>query len=360
MFGKLNTVRQWGRMMRRRMTIARLERARWPQVIQFETTNRCNLRCTMCPTTYNPTTHITAKESVVSAVLAASLHIKALRPYLNGEPLMYPQVFDLMERARALNPKIDLAFNTNGMLLNEEARRRICRLPMNHVVVSMDGATAATYNAIRVGGDFDKLLENLSALTAERGAYAAGKLPGLSLQMTVHRGNVDEMPALVRLAHRLDFQGVMFNNLEPYCAAQAGAICYGAEPDAEYVKIFEETASEARRLGLFCTAALLRADGVPRYCPALQVMYITANGDVFPCGQLMSDTAFWYLGEERRHRGPLCMGSLPRQSVEEVWNSEKYRAFRRSIRAGNFHDECYQCLMAQSIVCNTQPYRLDV
>ncbi len=352
-------VREKLRQMRRARRIAQLEKPRWPQAIQIETTNVCNLRCVMCPTTYNPTAGIEAKESIISAVMAAMPHVAALRPYLNGEPLMYAPIFDLMRRARALNPSIDLAFNTNGMLMDKDARKQILSLPMNHVVVSMDGACAETYNAIRVGADFDVVVDNISRLSAERGPYAAGKLPMLSLQMTVHKDNVEEMPELVRLAARLGLQGVMFNNIEPYCGALADKICYGPNPREEYVKLFDETAREARRLGLFCTAALLRADGVARYCPSLSVMYITADGSCYPCASLMSGDKFWYLGEERRHHGPLCMGTLPQQSIYEVWNSPQYRAFRRQLREHRLHAECEQCLMAQSVVCNTQPYPLN-
>ena len=62
----------------------------------------------------------------------------------------------------SLVPGCDVHLLTNGMLLDGEAARRLIDLGVTSVAFSLDGATAATNDAIRAGGRFEKILAHRS------------------------------------------------------------------------------------------------------------------------------------------------------------------------------------------------------
>jgi len=67
----------------------------------------------------------------------------------------------------------------------------------------------------------------------------------------------------------------------------------------------------------------------PHFCSlAASYVKIEPDGRVFPCC-----------------RGPreLEMGNVNEQSLEEIWNNDKYRAFRRRMHARDYPDVCRTC-----------------
>jgi radical SAM protein with 4Fe4S-binding SPASM domain len=104
---------------------------------------------------------------------------------------------------------------TNGILLNERAIEAMIDARLSRLVVSIDGATAPTYESIRVGARFEELLSNLSLLQTmkrERGT----SLPVLRLNFVMMRRNVEELPALVELAPRLGASQVTAQHMAIY------------------------------------------------------------------------------------------------------------------------------------------------
>jgi len=76
------------------------------------------------------------------------------------------------------------------------------------------------------------------------------------------------------------------------------------------------------------TADFLRRQH-PKFCAmAAYYMKILPNGDVFPCC-----------------RGPdeLRMGNTNEQSIEQIWNGDAYRAFRRRMHTGDYPQVCSTC-----------------
>ena len=65
---------------------------------------------------------------------------------------------------------------------------------------SIDGATTATYERIRVRARYEKVLRNVDLLLDSR-ARMGSETPHLHPVMVIMRQNLDELPELVRLAH---------------------------------------------------------------------------------------------------------------------------------------------------------------
>jgi radical SAM protein with 4Fe4S-binding SPASM domain len=328
----------------------------WPKILQFEPTGICNLRCTMCPTTYWPTNK-TMDPELIEAVLQAVPHCTHVIPYFGGEPFVYGKMVSLIQRIRLLNPNCYLGFNTNATLIDDEKAAAIVENNVTEVVFSVDGATAPTYNAIRVRGNFDDTIENIRRVVRARGER---QFPQLGILLTATRRNFREIPDLVRLARDLKLNRVMINGTEPYDEATAREVLYSHNPDPEVVAIFEEAEQLAREFGLEMQRPELKPLPQPTYCPSLSTMVIRADGEVYACAYLSNTDPFFWLGEPRRHMGPLSFGNIRNTSIQEIWNSPRYLAFRDSLRTGKFHPECKQCLLAHGVTCNAQIFPLKV
>jgi len=93
-------------------------------------------------------------------------------------------------------------------LLDEKTISRILGSKLKEINISIDAATADTYQKIR-GGDFFKLIANVEALVQARRAARRNDFRIL-LNMTLMRANIEELPGFVRLAKHVGADGIAF------------------------------------------------------------------------------------------------------------------------------------------------------
>jgi MoaA/NifB/PqqE/SkfB family radical SAM enzyme len=160
-------------------------------------TERCNSRCVTCDYWRTGRDHLTlAKlEAMLPGLQRLGTRIALLS---GGEPLLNPEWRAIASALR--DAGIERWLLTSGLSLAKHAPA-IQEL-FDAVTVSLDGACAATYQAIRGLDAFDVVCEGIVALVR------AGLAPGL--RVTVQRTNFREMPHLVRLARRLGARQISF------------------------------------------------------------------------------------------------------------------------------------------------------
>jgi len=83
-----------------------------------------------------------------------------------GEPMMHPRFFDMVAYAAAKGVKVGT--NSNMTLLNARRAEQCVTSGLAELHVSIDGATAATYEGIRVRAHFDRVLRNVEMLLEAR------------------------------------------------------------------------------------------------------------------------------------------------------------------------------------------------
>jgi MoaA/NifB/PqqE/SkfB family radical SAM enzyme len=76
-----------------------------------------------------------------------------------GEPLLHKRIIDMIEYAKARDVLVETS--TNAMLLTEEIARKILDSGLDRIYLSMDGLTKDTYEKVRVGGNFERVLGNI-------------------------------------------------------------------------------------------------------------------------------------------------------------------------------------------------------
>src|SRR5206468_10021110 len=108
-----------------------------------------------------------------------------------GEPMMHPRFFDMV--AHAVARAIKVGTNTNLTLLNARRAELCVTSGLAELHASIDGATAATYERIRVRAHFDQIVHNLEGLVEARRRLASGT-PRIRMVVVAMRQNLHEFP----------------------------------------------------------------------------------------------------------------------------------------------------------------------
>lgn len=188
---------------------------RMPRDLTIETTSRCQLRCVMCPHAVGAVHRPGHFPDGLLPQMGDALDV-AERVQLHGigEPLLSPAFWAMLDRLPA---GIMATVNTNLAVRNDDLVLRLARSRLRKISVSMDAATPEIYRDIR-GFDFDVVTANIRLLAANR-----PRKTSLSMNMTLMRHNIAEVPAFVRLARSLGVKIVQFwhmNRLPDHVAAE--------------------------------------------------------------------------------------------------------------------------------------------
>lgn len=134
--------------------------SRFPSQIVIDVTEFCNLACIHCPQSelasskgskrkhldYN--TH----KKLINEVAEEGLgYCRYLRYTAQGEPLLHPQFFEIIEYAK-FNSDVPVNITTNGILLTESKAEKLIASGVDVIDVSIDAFTSETYSRIRRKG----------------------------------------------------------------------------------------------------------------------------------------------------------------------------------------------------------------
>jgi radical SAM protein with 4Fe4S-binding SPASM domain len=267
-----------------------------------------------------------------------------------GEPLLAPDLLAMIEHAKARGTRV--GFNSNATLLTRAVARRLVELGLDWLHVSLDGATAETYEGIRDGSSFERVTGNLAGLLAER-EEAGAATPRILLVFVAMRRNLGELPELVRLAARLHVDGVFVQNLShsfsdtdpagDYAEIRAFAAdeALWAGPGSEAERVFSGAEVLAAELGVELRLPRLeggrpRAAGEPGCSWPWTSAYVDHRARVQPCCMVM--------GAERA-----TLGEIGHDGLVTAWRGERYAEFRRRLRTDDPPDVCRGCSLYRGV-----------
>ncbi len=298
---------------------------------------RCNSRCRTCDYWRTGRTDMSLER--VTRLLPDLARLRTRLVLISGgEPLIHPQWAEIAQLLRDSGLRLWLL--TSGLSLAKHARR-VCEL-FDSITVSLDGADAATYAAIRGLDAFDNVCAGIRACAAE------GRPVGL--RVTVQRSNYRQMPLLVSLAHQLQASRISFLAVDvanPHAfgrtddftrdltldAADLGVlegILRELERDcaADFESGFiEESPRKLQRIQQYFAAVCGTGEYPPVRCNAPEFSaVIGVRGEVQPC--------FFISGSAHER----ITDDFP-----SVLNSDSMQALRDDIRHGK-RQECARCV----------------
>ena len=317
------------------------DRAQWlealPARMDFENVSRCNFRCPICPVSQwdrgrrAEDMRFEDFRTIIDG-LGTLVEIKLQGI---GEPVLGGDVyFDMIRYARSQHIWVRTTTNASLLHLNDAAARLIDS-GINEVQVSVDGASAATFEAIRVGSRFPVVCRN-SALLNEH-CNRRGLLR-TRMWTVLQQRNVDELLDLVRLGAQLGFRRITFS-LDMHGWGQE-ALGKANGPRVVAAGRVHAAALEALALGrelgtevtFWQTTTKYDHGAAATLCPwPFERAYISSDLRVVPCCMIGNPEV-------------IDLGSA--LDFAGTWNSPAYRGFRQAHLEGATPPACAMCYQA--------------
>ncbi|WP_028921319.1 pyrroloquinoline quinone biosynthesis protein PqqE [Pseudonocardia acaciae] len=284
-----------------------------PLGLLAELTHRCPLKCAYCS---NPLELVTRSAELDTEawrdVIGQASDLGVLQVHLSGgEPLLRPDLAEIVRHTRARGCYVNLV--TSGVGLDERRAGELAQAGVDHVQLSMQDAEPGP-------------ADEMAGIRAHRRKLAAAAVVdslGLALTVNVvlHRGNLDRLGAIVELAAEMGADRVELAHTQYYGWGLRNRAALMPTPaqlaDAEAV-----VAAARERFGDRPVISYVTADyhePYPKPCMhgwASRQLTITPDGAALPCPAASVIT------------------NLPRQDVTRVplrriwYESETFTAFR--------------------------------
>ncbi len=269
----------------------------FPLFIDIEVTSTCNLKCPFCATTFRKSDisrgFIDPSEVYKIIDEGAANGLYGVKFNIRGEPLLHPSIVDFVRYAKDKG-LIDVYFNTNAMLLDEDTQAGLIEAGLDRISVSFEGYTKALYEKNRPGASYEKVLSNVR-----------------SIQAMKKKNNA--------LNPRVRVQTVML----PELAGDFEAYKDFWKDIADEVGYLDFKDMKEKHKGVISSWA----------CPQIwQRMAVWWDGTILPCNH--------------DDDGLLRLGNVKSTSIKEAWHSARLDDIRRAHARGDAHtiaacDGCY-------------------
>ena len=184
-----------------------------PLMMSVSSTAVCNIKCTFCNQVPQRVAGLALSDRVLGQVIATTPYLMSLA-WLGGETLLDRRFRTFVDSAEAdACADMTLGLGTNGLLVTAGVVEKLL-LKFRHVsvVFSIDSFNKETYERLRYGASYDKVLGNLKDLQA---MAAAGGRVTVSVAAGLMKSTVPELTENLKAMAAL---GVTSPTLSPFTA----------------------------------------------------------------------------------------------------------------------------------------------
>lgn len=288
-----------------------------PFSLSIEPTTACNLGCPECPSGLKQFTRPTGKidlklhQEMLNQIKRSVFYINY---YFQGEPFLHPQFLDLIRQAK--KAKIYTATSTNAHFIDEIKAEEIIQSGLDRLIISVDGLTQETYEQYRVHGKLEKVLEASQYLVEAKNKLNS-KTPHLIFQFLAVRPNEHEIPHVFELAKEIGIDEVRIKTAQLYDFKNGNKLMPENQKYSRYYKQKDGTYKLKGNPGNHCWRMWSGS-------------VLTWDGKVVPC----------CFDKDAKH----VLGTIQEISFNEIWSSEKYKAFRKAVLKNRQEiDICKNC-----------------
>ncbi len=290
----------------------------FPIHLDIELNPSCNLMCPMCVISAETNPKSSKKFWMSFEKYKALIDegvgngLKSIQLNNINEPLIRKDLPEFIAYARDRGV-LDIMLSTNGMALTDTVGRRLIDAGLTKISVSLDANSKETYDKIRVGGDFGKVVANCLGFLGLRQRMGL-RLPLFKVTFVRSPLNEPELEAFVAYwSERADLIAIQNLN-NPF--------------DGD---LWEKT----RDYFDLKPKAVRKADKI---CPhPFQRMTIQADGQALLCCNL---------------RGPeLPLGNVLVKGLREVYQGDVAKSYRRLHAEGRYEEieTCRKCVMYSNL-----------
>ncbi len=298
----------------------------YPLKLSFDPTSVCQLKCPLCPTGQRSN----GRSKGAMEFSNYKKTVDSMAPYLYeidlnnwGEPFLNKDLIKMVEYAH--RKRIRTSINTNlNVALSEKEAADLVKAGLDVLYISMDGLTQETYEKYRVGGNLQRVWDNI-ALVVKKKKQLGKKKPRIVWQFLVSKYNEHEVPKLQAVKEKLGVDELVIGFLRSDMGKEIFT------PDKEKVEGMKKWLPKNESLSRYDYNEKKRKLQ-KKYCHFLWfVSVINWNGSVSPCCA--------------NYFEKLDFGNAFKDGFKAVWNNENYVRARKAVAehkamSGTVCDNC--------------------
>lgn len=135
-----------------------------PRRLDVRLNGRCNLQCVMCDVWKQPNGKFDNSDFWTKGPSQIFPYLMEL-DVLGGEPFVQADTYRLIDEVSKVNDLCTWAFVTNGNYNFKPIRKRLEKIKLRWLMVSLDSVVPETYAKIRKGGVLQRTLETIDGLS---------------------------------------------------------------------------------------------------------------------------------------------------------------------------------------------------
>ena len=278
-----------------------------PSFLSVEPANFCNLDCTGC---LAGKSNEEGRKIPLDTGLFKKI-LEELKPFLThlnlynqGEPLLHPDIFEMIKLAR--QKRIFTCLSTNAQVMDEKNAGKIVDSGLGKIIISLDGTTQETYEKYRVGGNIEKVIAGTRAILDKR-TESGKNTPLVVLQFIVFSFNEHQITEVEKLGRELGVDKVEIKTAQIVDMVRDYHLIPDNQKYSRYRKIHENNFVIKSKLKNRCWKMWSSS-------------VVSSDGNVFPC----------CFDKKREFR----MGGVTEDTFKEIWENENYTKFRKRILKG--------------------------
>jgi len=262
----------------------KLNDSTFPTNIQFEPSTVCNASCITCPHQSIIRKKILSLETIKKIIDECAEHeVKEIHPINYNEFFLYPHAIEVLRYIKKKLPKTKVILFTNASVLNEKTSDIIIEERLLHQLnFSMDAFKKETYERVR-GLNYDRVMKNTLYFMCKNSKIDNPIITEVTFTITDENDNETK-----------DFKRFW----------------------KQYTKNIYFSVDDGRKSN---NPYIIRKTNLP--CLALfNTPVILSNGDVVSCCM--------------DPHGTLVYGNIYKNTIQEIWNSTKYKSVRNAHLCG--------------------------
>ncbi len=301
--------------------------APFPRFIEVEVSTLCNKKCIICEHTW------WGEDSRVLTfndfkALVDQFPLRWINLTGEGDAFLNKDYIKMIKYLKDKGTSVYLVDSFD--LINKEISLELIKLGVDGIYISIDGATKETYEKIKVGCNFDNVVNNIRNFLEIKNKFSS-PIPEICFRFVVNKLNVHEMSDFVKLIRSIgakkqwgDTSRIHFVGLLNYPEVSS---LYLEKIPINYI---EETLSIVRDDNetlpvIFAHTESYKNPSMNK-CLAWMEPYFALVPDnmVLPCCAVLMSNSRKFLQE-------YSFGNYTKESLKLIWNHDYYKWFRNTV-----------------------------
>lgn len=313
-----------------------------PVFANIEITTHCNLSCRYCARTQFGIKGQHMSCSMFSKILDLLPHAYRITLVGLGEPLLHPQVTDIIKIAATAGRRVALV--TNAQNLDPSMSRRLIDAGLDSIAFSIDSPDQKLSEQLRAGTDLDKIIRNIKAFTrladetgliskAVFSAVSSNSLPYLESLIDLVASLGVNVLMLSDLNFKKNLANSLWQNMDNTTAADLKRIIGGSfskKLPVLSVRGLEEFGLRQRYMEFLAVPPSKIYKRSQTHCFCLspwQTLPVNVKGDILLCD----------CQPEKK------IGNLFSDPFTSIWNGRIMKAYRRQMTGPAPPESCKIC-----------------